>query len=167
MIKQLSLLLPGAIAFTLSIAPVLPAFSQTTPTPTAPQIQNHRNKLNLTDDQKAKFKQIRESTRAQIEAVLTDDQKAKLQSLKEQRQAMRQQRQAARQQGQSTKQPGQRGKGMWSTLNLTDDQKAKIREIRQASRKQMEAVLTAEQLQQFQQMRQQRQQRHQQTQPNT
>jgi protein CpxP len=166
MIKKLSLLLPGAIAFTLSIAPILPVFSQTTPTPTAPQIQKHRNKLNLTDDQKAKFKQIRESTRAQIEAVLTDDQKAKLQSLKEQRQAMRQQRQAARQQGQP-KQPGQRAKGMWAALNLSDDQKAKIREIRQDSRKQMEAILTAEQLQQFQQMRQHRQQRHQQTQPNT
>ncbi|MGA7933094.1 MAG: hypothetical protein WCA35_06070, partial [Kovacikia sp.] len=158
MIKKLSLLLPGAIVLALSAAPLLPAFSQSTSPAPASQMQKHRNKLNLNSDQKAKLKQIRESTRSQIEALLTDDQKAKLQSLKEQRQAMRQQRQAARQQGQSTNQPKQRGEGMWAALNLNANQKAKIRTIRQDAKKQMEAILTPEQLQQRQQMHQQRQQ---------
>ncbi|UBF28020.1 hypothetical protein K9N68_09050 [Kovacikia minuta CCNUW1] len=174
MIKKLSLLLPGAIAIVLSAAPLLPVFSQSTPAPEAPQVQKNRNKLNLTEDQKARMKQVRESTRAQIEAVLTDEQKAQLQTLKEQRRARWQQRQAARQAGQTTgqpeqsaRQPGQRGKGMWAALNLTEEQKNKIKAIREDSRKQMAAILTPEQLQQMQQMRQQRQQRRQQMQPST
>jgi len=163
MIKKLSLLLPGAIALALTVAPVLPAFSQSTTTPNAPQMHKHRggmNKLNLTDDQKARLKQIRESSRAQIESVLTDEQKSKLQAMKQQRQAMRQQ-------GQSMRQQGQRGKGVWASLNLTDDQKARIREIRENAKTQRNAVLTSEQRQQLEQMHQQWRQRRQQAQPST
>ncbi len=134
--KKLSLLLPGALALLLSAAPVLVAHAQST-APTAPtgQRMHKQNRLNLTADQKAKLKTIRENTRQQIEGVLTSEQRAKLQA--------------------------DRGQGMkrgqdWKSLNLSADQKAKIKQIRQASRSQMESVLTPEQLSQEQQYRSQR-----------
>lgn len=141
------LLLPGALAIALSYAaPMLPAVAQT---PTAPAGQHHKRgvNLNLTADQKAQLKQIRESTRSQIDAVLTPEQKAQLASAKQQRQ-----------QGQQ----GQKPRGMWASLNLTADQKAQIQAIRQDSKQKMDAVLTPEQRQQLEQARQQRQQNRQQ-----
>jgi Spy/CpxP family protein refolding chaperone len=145
MSRKFSLLLPGAIALLLSATPILPAFSQSTNPAPGPRMERWGQNLNLTEDQKAKLKQIRESTRSQIEAVLTDDQKAKLRAAREQQQKARQ---------------------SFASLNLNDDQKAKIRSIREEARKQMSAVLTDQQRQQLQQ---QRQQKHQQrsTQPGT
>ncbi len=135
--KKLSLLLPGAIALLLSAAPVLVAQAQST-APTAPRVSQRmqkQNRLNLTDDQKAKLKTIRETTRQQIEGVLTAEQRAKLQTDR----------------GQGMK----RGQG-WKSLNLSADQKARIKQIRQASRSQMESVLTQEQRSQMQQYKSQR-----------
>ncbi|MEM7580938.1 MAG: P pilus assembly/Cpx signaling pathway, periplasmic inhibitor/zinc-resistance associated protein, partial [Cyanobacteria bacterium P01_A01_bin.80] len=45
--------------------------------------------LNLTDAQKAELKKIRESKKAQFEAILTDEQKAQLQEMKQNRQNRR------------------------------------------------------------------------------
>lgn len=142
------LLLPGALAIALSYAaPMLPVVAQS-PTPSAAgQYQKRGVNLNLTADQKAQLKQIRESTRTKIEAILTPEQKAQLAAAKQQRQ-----------QGQR----GQKARGMWASLNLTADQKAQIKSIRQDAKQQMDAVLTAEQRQQLEQARQQRQQRRQQ-----
>ncbi len=141
MAQKLSLL-SGAIAVVLATAPMLPTFAQSAPTDSSGNnrlvIERLGDKLNLTEDQKAKIKQIRESTRAQIETVLTDEQKAKLRAAREEGQKMR--------------------KDM-ASLNLTDDQKAKIRSIRQEAKKQMDAVLTDQQRQQLQQERQQHHQR--------
>lgn len=137
------LLLPGALAIALSYAaPMLPVAAQTPTTP-AGQYQKRGVNLNLSDDQKAQLKQIRESTRSQIESILTPEQKAQLDAAKQQRQ------------------PGQRGqkaRGIWASLNLTADQKAQIKTIRQDAKQKMDAVLTAEQRQQLEQSRQQRQQ---------
>ncbi|MCY7273594.1 MAG: Spy/CpxP family protein refolding chaperone, partial [Phormidesmis sp. CAN_BIN44] len=94
-----------------------------------------QNRLNLTDDQKARLKTIRDNTRQQIEGILTPEQRAKLQADR----------------GQGMK----RGQG-WKSLNLTDDQKAKLKAIRQASRTQMDSVLTPEQRSQMQQYKSQR-----------
>ena len=100
--NKLSWLLPGAIALLLSAAPVLTAHAQSS-APTAPTGQRVQNRLNLTADQKAKLKTIRESERQQIEGVLTSEQRAKLQANG----------------GQGMK----RGQGLKS-LNLSADQKA-------------------------------------------
>lgn len=118
--------------------------------------QGKGNRLNLTDAQKTQMRQIREATRAQIENVLTQEQKDKLRAAMEQRRQQRGQQQA-QQQGQR----GQRGQ-VWSSLNLTADQQAQIKRIREESRQKMQAVLTPEQQQQMQQMRQERQNRRQQ-----
>jgi Spy/CpxP family protein refolding chaperone len=141
------LLLPGALAIALSYAaPMLPVVAQT-PTPPAGQYQKRGVNLNLTDDQKAQLKQIRESSRSQIEAILTPEQKAQLETAKQQRQAG---------------QRGQKSRGMWAALNLTADQKAQIKAIRQDAKQKMDAVFTAEQRQQLEQARQQKRQNRQQ-----
>lgn len=149
------LLLPGALAIALSYAaPMLPVAAQT---PTAPAEQHHKRgaNLNLTEDQKTQLKQIREATRSQIDAILTPEQKAKLDAAKQQRQ------QGQQEQGQQG-QRGQKPRGMWASLNLTADQKARIKTIRQDAKQKMDAVLTAEQRQKLEQHRQQRQQNRQQ-----
>ncbi|PSB31889.1 hypothetical protein [Stenomitos frigidus] len=142
-----SLLLPGALALALSYAvPMLPVVAQT-PTVPAERHQKRGVNLNLTADQKVQLKQIRESTRSQIESILTQEQKDQLAAAKQQRQ-----------QGQQ----GQKARGLWASLNLTADQKAKIKAIRQDAKQKMAAVFTPEQRQQLEQQRQQRQQNRQQ-----
>lgn len=138
MMKLLQIL-SGAVVLTLTCAPMVPVVAQSNPQPgMTNQTRSYRGlKLNLTDAQKAQMKQIRESTRAKIEAVLTDEQKVQL-------------RTAMQQQG--------KDRQAFRNLNLTDDQQAKIRAIRQESRKQMDEVLTPEQRAQLQQQRQTRQQ---------
>jgi periplasmic protein CpxP/Spy len=139
-------LLPGALALALAYAaPLLPVVAQT-PTAPAGQYSKRGINLNLTADQKAQLKQIRESTRSQIDAVLTQEQREQLAAAKQQRQ-----------QGQQ----GQKTRGMWASLNLTADQKAKVKAIRQDAKQKMDAVLTAEQRQQLEQQRQTRQQNRQ------
>ncbi|MFB2894183.1 hypothetical protein ACE1CI_14830 [Aerosakkonemataceae cyanobacterium BLCC-F50] len=121
--------------------------------------QGKGNRLNLTDAQKTQMRQIREATRTQIENVLTQEQKDKLRAAREQRRQQRGEQQA--QQGGDRR--GQRGQ-VWASLNLTADQQAQIKRIREESRQKMQAVLTPEQQQQMQQMRQERQNRRQQAQ---
>lgn len=113
-------------------------------------------KLNLTDAQKQQMRQIKEETRAQIQEVLTPEQRAQMETMKQNRQGQNGQRQAR--QGQ-----GRRG-GMMASLNLTEEQKARIKEIMQSQKARMDQVLTAEQRQQIEQMRSQWQQQRQQRQ---
>lgn len=91
-------------------------------------------RLGLTQEQKAKISEIRQNTRSQIEAVLTPQQLEQLKT------AMQDSRQSKRQ--------------AFSTLNLTQEQKTQMRQIRQSAKSQYEAVLTPEQRQQLQQSRQ-------------
>ncbi len=152
-VKRL-LFLPGALAIALSVAaPMLPVAAQTKTPPTAGQSQKRGVNLNLTEAQKAQLKQIREATRSQLEAILTPEQKAQLETAKQQRQQSQ-----PGQQGQR----GQKPRGMWAALNLTADQKTRIKAIRQDAKQKMDAVLTAEQRQQLEQRRQQRLQKRQQ-----
>jgi Spy/CpxP family protein refolding chaperone len=97
-----------------------------------------------------------DNSRTQIEAVFTPEQKAKLE-------AARQARQAQRQQGQRP-QAGRRGNV--ADLNLTQDQKNRIKSIRQSSKQQIEAVLTPEQRAKLQELKANRRQRWQQRQNN-
>ena len=152
------LFLPGALAIALSYAvPMLPVAAQT-PTPPAGQYQKRGVNLNLTEAQKAQLKQIRESTRSQMDAILTSEQKAQLDAAKQQRQQRQPGEGQSGQQGQS----GQKPRGKWAALNLTADQKARIQAVRQDAKQKMDAVLTAEQRQQLEQRRQQRPQKRQQ-----
>ncbi|MEO1378213.1 MAG: P pilus assembly/Cpx signaling pathway, periplasmic inhibitor/zinc-resistance associated protein, partial [Cyanobacteria bacterium J06635_10] len=57
---------------------------------------------------------------------------------------------------------GQKKRGVWRTLNLTEDQKSELKKIRESKRSQIEAILTDEQKEQFQQMRENRRSRRQQ-----
>jgi Spy/CpxP family protein refolding chaperone len=87
------------------------------------EMGNRRNYFNLTPAQQAKMAELRAATRSQIEAVLTPEQRQKFSQLTAQRQATRQGR-----------------KGMMT--NLTTDQRAKLKAIRESNQAQFKAILT-------------------------
>jgi periplasmic protein CpxP/Spy len=109
--------------------------------------------LNLTATQKAQMKVIQDRTRTQIDAVLTPAQKAQAAAAKKARVDAR--KTGVRQEG-IRKEGDRKGGGMYKSLNLTDAQKAQIKTIMAASRKEIEALLTPEQKAQMQQKIQQR-----------
>lgn len=151
---KFALLVPGAVALALSLSPLLAAHAQTpsgSPTQAAPGRRMPKNDLGLSEQQKAQMKALHESTQAKIEAVLNDTQKAQLQ-------AMRDAKKAAKQSGQ--RQAGQKRQG-WQSLNLSAEQQAAIRQIREDAKQQMQALLTPEQRQRMEQRRQEWQQRRQ------
>lgn len=86
------------------------------------EMGNRHNSLKLTPAQQAKMAELRAATRSQIDAVLTPAQRQQLSELRAQRQARRQE-----------------GKGM---INLTADQKAKLKAIRESNQAQLKAILT-------------------------
>lgn len=143
-------LLAGLITISAVATPLLVKAQDEAPIRPPQATQQHRqgqrSQLNLSDAQKQQLRQIEQDTRTQMQAVLTSEQQEKLKTL------IQQNRQGNRQKHQD----------VWSQLNLSDAQKTKIQEIRQAQKTQMDAVFTPEQKQQMQQMRQQWQQRHQQ-----
>ncbi|MBD2596362.1 P pilus assembly/Cpx signaling pathway, periplasmic inhibitor/zinc-resistance associated protein [Nostoc spongiaeforme FACHB-130] len=116
--------------------------------------------LGLTDAQKSQIEQIQRNTRTQIENVFTPEQKAKIKAAMEARRAERQANPGQR--------VGRRGGKDFADLNLTEAQKTQIRQIRESSKQQIEAVLTPEQKTKLQQLRQNGKERRQQRrQPNT
>ncbi|MBE9199100.1 MULTISPECIES: P pilus assembly/Cpx signaling pathway, periplasmic inhibitor/zinc-resistance associated protein [unclassified Nodularia (in: cyanobacteria)] len=140
-LKPLSVL-AGAIALTVTALPfaVQAQMRSSSPLQMAQTAKKGGpwQRLNLTEAQKAQMQTIKSNTRAQIEAILTPEQKATLAAAKQ-----------AGQQGQQ----GQGKKG-WANLNLTEQQKTQMRQIKESSQQQMQAVLTPEQRQQMQEMRQ-------------
>ena len=137
---KIALLLPGAIALSWAAAPMLPGISAPTQTTAQAQPAQKRGpKLNLTADQKAKLKQIRETTESKISEILTPEQRQQMETLKQQRQAQRQSGQPR---------TGERKGGGMAALNLSEDQKTKIRAIRAQAKQDMDAILTPEQRQQ-------------------
>ncbi len=101
-------------------------------------------RLGLTDEQKAKIKEIRSSTRAEMEKILTEQQREQLKTAMQNRQGKR---------------------GAFAALNLTDEQKNQMRQVMQSQKTQIDGVLTAQQKEQLQkyreEMRARRQQRNQ------
>ena len=77
------------------------------------------------------MKQIRESSRQQMDAIFTPEQKEQLRTARQQRQK--------------------------PNLNLSEAQKAQLKAIRENTKSQMDAILTAEQKQKLQEMRSSRQ----------
>ncbi|MDB9510878.1 hypothetical protein PN499_06765 [Kamptonema animale CS-326] len=134
--KKHLLFLPGVIALIIAAAPVIPAFTNNA---VAADAQPGRaggaraksNQLNLTDAQKAQMKQIRESSRQQMDAIFTPEQKEQLRTARQQRQK--------------------------PNLNLSEAQKAQLKAIRENTKSQMDAIMTAEQKQKLQEMRSSRQ----------
>jgi periplasmic protein CpxP/Spy len=90
----------------------------------------HLESLNLTPEQKTKMQQLRDATKAKMDAVFTPEQRQKFAEIKAQRQA------------------NKPNKAAW---NLTADQKAKLKAIRQANMEQVKAILTPEQQAQLRQ----------------
>jgi hypothetical protein len=86
--------------------------------------------LNLTAEQKAKIQEIQRNYTAQIEAVLTTEQKNQLKAARQRKQGQDQEKQ-------------------WVQLNLTQAQKYQINQIRESSKRQIDAVLTPLQLHQL------------------
>lgn len=134
-------LIAGAIALSLSATPFIVNAQQIAQTPT--QVKPARNgpfeRLGLTDSQKTQIKEIRRNSRAQMEAILTPEQKQQLEAAKQERQG--QPRQARGQ--------GERPKKGWASLNLTEEQKTKMREIKESEKNQIQAILTPQQQQQL------------------
>lgn len=134
-------LIAGAIALSLSATPFIVNAQQISQTPT--QVKPAHNgpfeRLGLTDAQKTQIKEIRRNSRTQMDAILTPEQKQQLEAAKQARQG--QPRQARGQ--------GERPKKGWASLNLTEDQKTKMRGIRESEKNQIQAILTPEQQQKF------------------
>ncbi|HEY9668134.1 MAG TPA: hypothetical protein V6C91_15085 [Coleofasciculaceae cyanobacterium] len=150
-------MLAGAVALSAVIVPFT-VNAQTNPSAQpllaqAQQRQGKKARLNLTDAQKLQMREIKEQTRAQMQAILTPEQQQRLEALKQERQG---------QNAQGQNRQGRRN--LMAELNLTEEQKAQIQELMQQQKARMDAVLTAEQRQEMQQMRQQWEQRRQQRQ---
>ena len=143
-LKTLSLI-AGTLALTLTATPFAVQAQQNPSSPQPRQEWQKKGqfqKLNLTTEQKAKIKEIRNNTRAQIETVLTTEQKNQLKSKKDERKAQRQQGQ----QGQEQRREGRGQKGdIFDSLNLTETQKNQIKQIKESSKQQIDAVLTPQQ----------------------
>ncbi|GAB4155272.1 MAG: hypothetical protein Fur0046_35210 [Cyanobacteria bacterium J069] len=125
--------------------------------------------LNLTETQRQQLRDIQESSRSQIEAVLTSEQRQQLETRRaemEQRRAEmanltpEQRQQLRRDRMEPGDRPGGPGRGPrpepFAELNLTDSQRQQIRQIMETARDRSQSVLTAEQRQQLETLRQNR-----------
>lgn len=102
----------------------------------------------LTDAQKSQLRQIHEASHQQIDAIPTAEQKAQIEAIRQDTKAKMDAvlTEQQRQQLQQSSPSGEgRGRGFPRISGLTDAQRTQIREIRSASRQQMDAVLTSEQ----------------------
>jgi len=114
------LLLPSVFALTLAAVPSMPTSAQTQPAPNqAAPFKRVMDRLNLTDSQKTKMRQIQQATKAEIAAYLQP-------------------------QG-ITIPEGQKPREVMRSLNLSDAQKAQIKVIREKGKQQVQALLTPEQ----------------------
>ena len=133
---------PCALALSLSATPFVVNAQQISQTPTEvkPAHNGPFERLGLSEEQKNQIKEIRRNSRAQMDVVLTSEQKQQLQAAKQERQG-----QPRQQRGQ-----GERPNKGFASLNLTPEQKTKMREIRESEKNQIQAILTPEQQQKFQ-----------------
>ncbi len=138
----------------------------------------------ITDAQKTQLQQIYSASRQQIEAIPSAEQKARMEAIRNDAKSKMDAVLTAEQRQQLAQSPsgGQRGRGLPKISGLTDAQKTQMREIRSASRQQMDTVLSNEQKAQIKairndakskmdavltaEQRQQLQQLHQQKRPN-
>jgi Spy/CpxP family protein refolding chaperone len=133
---KFSFLLPGAIATLLitgsplfNLAPV--TAKEATPTMQPQKPGGMATKLNLSKDQEAKIKTIRQTVWKQIDGVLTQEQRDKYKLARK------------------TMKPRQ----ALQSLNLTKEQKVKIKGFLESGKKQISNVLTTEQREMLQKNR--------------
>ena len=135
-------LLASAFALTLTVIPFAAQAEINSSSSTIVAQRQKRgewkNKLNLTEDQKAQMQQIKESARTQMQEILTPEQLEKLEAAKA---------------------SGQKKREVLRSVNLTDAQKAEMKKVRESRKAQFEAILTDEQKAQLQEMKQNRQNR--------
>lgn len=140
-LNKLSFLV-GAVALTLTAIPFTAEADTSSSSPTIVAQRQKRggwkNKLNLTENQKAQMQEIKKDARAEMREVLTPDQLQKLEAAKA---------------------SGQKKRGVWRSLNLSDTQKAELKKIRQSKKARFEEILTEEQKAQLEEMKQNRRNR--------
>ncbi|WP_017316334.1 Spy/CpxP family protein refolding chaperone [Mastigocladopsis repens] len=143
-LKNLSIIC-GAIALSLTATSFVVKAEANSPLVIAQSQQKGGalQRLGLTDEQKAKIKEIRSNARAEMDKILTEQQREQLKTAMQNRQ----------------------GKGdRFASLNLTDQQKNQMRQLMQSQKTQIEAILTPQQKEQLQkyreEMRARRQQRN-------
>ena len=139
---KLMQLIAGALALTVAAAPLSSSVKaqpnqSSQPVPGQAQNRSQFGGLELTEQQKNQFAQIRRDTRAQIEKVLTQEQRKQFQS--------------AIQSGKGRQTP-------FAAMNLSSEQQTQIQTIMQSAKSRAEAILTPQQRQQIQQYIQQRRQ---------
>lgn len=118
------------------------------------RMERMAQKLNLSDSQKTQLKELRKATKAKIKAVLTPEQQAKLEAAKAER---KQQWQEYRKNGGTRPQGRRKGKRMlFKQLNITEEQRAEMKRIRQEAKAARDNILTADQKAQLEQLKQQR-----------
>jgi periplasmic protein CpxP/Spy len=128
--RNLLALVPAIASLGIAIAPVSLVLSQ--PDFPTPGEVDKENRLNLTPEQKARLKSIREAKREEMLGILTNEQKDKLRA---------------------GVQNGQRPPQVFASLNLTDEQKEQMKEIMTSAKSEISEILTPEQLQKLEEMR--------------
>ena len=110
----------------------------------------------LTEAQRTQLQQIKATSRQQVEAIPTAEQKARMEAIRNDARAKMEAILTTEQRQQLQQSPAngeQRGRGFPRITGLTDAQRTQMREIRSATRQQMDAVLTAEQKAQIEAIR--------------
>lgn len=120
---KLSSMLAGLLAATAIAVTPLAAFAQQQ----APQPQQARTRIVLSEEQQTQFEQLQANAIAQIEAALTPEQKTQFAAGRE------------------------NGEGLRAVENLSDEQITEIRAAVEAFNTQVGNILTAEQKQQIEQ----------------
>jgi Spy/CpxP family protein refolding chaperone len=102
--------------------------------PVFPRLMQVAKALDLTDAQKKQARELFKATHEQVLAVLTDEQKAKLEAAK-----------AEAAKGEAGKRKKGQVRDRLEDLNLTDEQKTKIKAIHEKAIEDFKAILTDEQ----------------------
>ncbi|MBW4664984.1 MAG: hypothetical protein KME01_12420 [Chroococcus sp. CMT-3BRIN-NPC107] len=110
----------------------------------------------LTEAQRTQIQQIKATSRQQIEAIPSNEQKARMEAIRNDARTKMEAVLTAQQRQQLQQSPAngeRKGWGMPKVTGLTDAQRTQMKEIRSATRQQMDAVLTAEQKTQIEAIR--------------
>ncbi len=114
------------------------------------QRMGRQNSLNLTQEQKDQMRQLHQDTRQKIEAVLSSDQMTQYKAALESRRGGMQNGRV--EMNSSAQRNGSGRQNIFASLNLSQDQQTKIRDIMQASKTRMNSILSDTQRAQMQQM---------------
>jgi periplasmic protein CpxP/Spy len=152
--RQMIALMAGAVLLTAPLMTNM-ATAQNGGDVPGPRMEKLAKKLNLSEDQRSQLNGIRTRTATKIRAILTPEQQAKFDAAKAEQQKRREAMKANG--GRRSEGDEPNPQGVLRSLNLTDSQKAQMKEIQAAAKAEMDGVLTASQKAQLEQLKQQRQ----------